>query len=50
MTALGKPLAVGLVLLAVTLAALGWVVVRVGWRCHAVLGWRRRARLRRAAA
>ncbi|MEP7328940.1 MAG: DUF2062 domain-containing protein [Betaproteobacteria bacterium] len=48
MTQLGKPLALGLVLLAVTLAAIGWVVVRVGWRCHTVWTWRRRARLRAA--
>jgi len=44
--AMGKPLALGLVLLAVTLAAVGWVVVRLGWRAHAVWAWRRRARLR----
>jgi uncharacterized protein (DUF2062 family) len=50
MTALGKPLAAGLVLLAVTLAVLGWIAVRVGWRCHVVHSWRRRARLRREAA
>lgn len=46
MAALGKPLALGLVLLAVTLAVLGWIVVRVGWRCHTVWCWRRRARQR----
>lgn len=49
MTQLGKPLALGLVLLAVTLAATGWTVVRIGWRCHAVWAWRRRARLRATA-
>lgn len=43
---LGKPLAVGLVLLATTLAALGWATVHVVWRWIAVLAWRRRARLR----
>jgi uncharacterized protein (DUF2062 family) len=48
MMQLGKPLAVGLVLLALTLAAVGWVSVRVAWRCHAVWAWRRRARLRAA--
>ncbi len=48
MTQLGKPLALGLVLLAVTLAALGWIVVRLGWRCHAVWCWHRRARQRAA--
>lgn len=46
---LGKPLAVGLVLLAFTLAALGFIAVRVGWRCHTAWCWRRRARLRAAA-
>jgi uncharacterized protein (DUF2062 family) len=50
MTALGKPLAAGLVLLAVTLAVLGWIAVRVGWRCHVVHSWRRRARQRRETA
>ena len=46
MAAMGKPLALGLVLLGVTLAAIGWVVVRLGWRAHAVWAWRRRSRLR----
>ncbi len=41
---LGPPLAVGLVLLASTLAAVGWAAVRVGWRLHAIRAWRRRAR------
>jgi uncharacterized protein (DUF2062 family) len=45
---LGKPLAVGVLMLALTLALVGWIVVRVGWRCHAVWAWRRRARLRAA--
>jgi uncharacterized protein (DUF2062 family) len=48
--ALGKPLALGLVLLASTLAALGWLAVRLGWRCHAVWAWRRRSRLRARAS
>ena len=46
MAQLGKPLAVGLVMLAATLATAGWASVRVAWRCHAVWAWRRRARLR----
>jgi uncharacterized protein len=46
---LGKPLALGLALLALTLAALGWITVRISWRCHTVWAWRRRARLRHAA-
>ena len=48
MAQLGKPLAVGLVLLATTLAVVGWVTVRLVWRWHAVRAWRRRARLRAA--
>ena len=48
-TELGKPLALGLVLLALTLAGTGWVVVRLAWRCRAVWAWRRRSRLRAAA-
>lgn len=49
MASLGKPLAVGLVLLAFTLAGAGWTAVRVGWRCHVVHAWRRRVRARSAA-
>jgi hypothetical protein len=45
--ALGKPLAIGLVLLAGALAALGWVVVQVVWRAWVLIQWRRRARRRR---
>jgi hypothetical protein len=47
---LGKPLALGIVLLAMTLAFLGWAAVRLSWRCHVVHAWRKRARLRAAAA
>jgi len=43
---LGKPLAIGLAMLALTLAGLGWLTVRIAWRCHTVWAWRRRARLR----
>lgn len=46
--ALGKPLAVGLVALAVTLAALGYAAVQIGWRIFVVLAWRRRGAKRRA--
>jgi uncharacterized protein (DUF2062 family) len=46
--ALGKPLAVGLVALAMTLAALGYAAVRLGWRIYVVLAWRRRGARRRA--
>ena len=46
--ALGKPLAVGLVALAITLAALGYVAVQIGWRIYLALAWRRRGAQRRA--
>lgn len=45
---LGKPLAVGLVLLAGTLALLGYFTVRAAWRVHLLRAWRARA-LKRAA-
>jgi uncharacterized protein (DUF2062 family) len=45
---LGKPLAIGLLLLASTLAAIGWITVRLSWRWHAVWAWRRRQRMRAA--
>lgn len=46
MGSLGKPLAIGVLMLACTLALVGWVLVRVGWRLHVVHAWRRRARVR----
>lgn len=49
MAELGKPLALGIVLLAFTLAAAGFVAVRVAWRCHVVAMWRKRAREREIA-
>jgi len=45
---LGKPLGVGLVALAVTLALLGYCATRVAWRAYVVAAWRRRYRIRRA--
>ena len=45
--ALGKPLVLGLVALACTLALLGYVAVRVGWRVWIVTTWRARQRKRR---
>lgn len=48
MAAMGKPFVVGLVLLAVLLAALGYVVALAGWRVYVVLAWRRRRRSRAA--
>jgi uncharacterized protein (DUF2062 family) len=44
---LGKPLAVGLVVLALTLAAVGYFGTRIGWRLYVVLAWRARKRRRR---
>jgi uncharacterized protein len=44
--ALGKPLAVGLPALALTLALLGYLATRLGWRAYVVLAWRARARRR----
>ncbi len=46
---LGKPLAVGLVALALSLAALGYVAVQAAWRGYVVLAWRRRKRRSGAA-
>ena len=40
---LGKPLAVGLVALALTLALAGYVVAAIAWRLHVVRAWRKRA-------
>jgi len=43
---LGKPLAVGLFALAVTLAALGYAASELGWRAYVMLAWRARAKRR----
>lgn len=40
--ALGKPLALGLVALGLTLAVLGYVAVQLGWRAYVRLAWRAR--------
>jgi uncharacterized protein (DUF2062 family) len=47
--ALGKPLVVGLITLALSLAALGWLAVQIGWRAWVVVQWRRR-KLRRSGS
>jgi uncharacterized protein (DUF2062 family) len=47
LASVGKPLLVGLPLLAITLAALGYIVVDTAWRVRVRMEWRRR-RLRRA--
>lgn len=47
MLSLGKPLAVGLPLLALLLAAIGYVVVDSAWRLHVQWAWRCRKDQRR---
>ena len=39
---MGKPFATGLVLLAMTLAVAGYLLVMATWRMHVVLAWRKR--------
>jgi len=48
MLSLGKPLAVGLVALALALALVGYVATALVWRLHVVLAWRRRKHRRMA--
>jgi hypothetical protein len=43
---LGKPLAIGLPALALTLAAAGYFAVQLAWRMYVILAWRHRARER----
>ena len=43
---LGKPLLIGLPLLAIGLAITGYIVVRVAWRAMVIWKWRARARRR----
>jgi uncharacterized protein (DUF2062 family) len=45
---MGTPLAVGLVALALILAALGYACVQIGWRAHVIRAWRRRGQQRRS--
>ena len=40
--AMGKPLALGLVALALTLAGIGYVATRLAWRMYVVAAWRAR--------
>lgn len=44
---LGKPLALGLTALALTLAAVGYFAVQVAWRAYVVLAWRSRRHRRK---
>jgi hypothetical protein len=43
---MGAPLAVGLVALALGLAALGYACVQIGWRAYVIRAWRKRRQLR----
>ena len=47
MTSLGKPLAVGIPALGLTLALLGYFIVDLAWRAYVVLAWRARKRRRK---
>ncbi|HVP08681.1 MAG TPA: DUF2062 domain-containing protein [Burkholderiales bacterium] len=44
---LGKPLAIGLPALALTLAAVGYFAVQIAWRAYVVLAWRSRRHRRK---
>jgi uncharacterized protein (DUF2062 family) len=46
LTGMGKPLALGLVLLGLFMAVAGYFAVRGAWRLYVVLAWKRRARNR----
>jgi len=50
MMSLGKPLAVGLVALGLTLAALGYFAADLAWRAYVVTAWRARAKRRQKRA
>jgi uncharacterized protein (DUF2062 family) len=50
MLSLGKPLAIGLPLLAVTLAAAGYLLVDNAWKLYVRLTWRRRLQQRKRDA
>lgn len=50
MSHLGKPLALGLVLLASLLAAAGYLLMRMAWRSFLLWSWHKRRRRRRAAS
>ena len=43
---MGTPLTVGLLALALILAALGYACVQIGWRAHVIRAWRKRRQLR----
>lgn len=50
MLSLGKPLFIGLLVLAIGLGLLGYAGVQVGWRAYVIRKWRQRGQLRRSRA
>jgi len=50
MMSLGKPLGIGLVALATTLAVIGYFATELLWRAYVIRAWRRRAARRRSGA
>ncbi len=46
LTTVGKPLLVGIPLLALLLSVAGYALVRLAWRCHVIHAWRARRRRR----
>jgi uncharacterized protein (DUF2062 family) len=48
MVSLGKPLLLGIFLLALLLSLAGYLLVRGGWRLYAIHEWRKRAKRRTA--
>jgi uncharacterized protein (DUF2062 family) len=50
MTTAGKPLLVGIPLLALLLSVAGYGLVRLVWRCHVIYSWRRRPHARRPSS
>jgi len=47
---LGKPLALGLAALGLTLAAVGYLATRIAWRLYVLAAWRVRAKRRRRSS
>lgn len=50
MLGFGKPLGIGLLALALTLALLGYFVTELAWRAYVIRAWRRRSARRRLGA
>jgi len=50
LTTVGKPLLVGIPILAAVLSVAGYVLVRLAWRCHVVHAWRHRQQSRHSGS